>query len=257
MNVTGGRILVLVASAAVALSASHAHAQELDSDAKKMVASFGSGVVVQTGGKATISQASDYALLAPGTMTFKIVSGDNSGTKVQRTVKAKAGASGTYEVMLGKTHTMTYVQQKEGVFSTMEINTDTKSLSKFNPAEPVLVDGATSGSPSTRTVKVEVYDVGDPKTVTHSGSLKCTYEVLGTFKVKTEAGTYDAIGVRVKYDGSVGPASITDTNYVFFAKGVGPVAMRARSHISAFIVYDKQVKESMVLVSAPKASSKQ
>lgn len=256
MNERGGWILALAAMSVVALSASPACAQELDSDAKEAIATFGDGVVVPSGAKATIISASDYAGLASGTMTFKIVSGDNSGQTVERIVTPKAGATGTYEVKLGKTHTMALVVQKGSVLMTTEVNTDTNSLSTFDPFEPVVLEGATTGSPSTSTINVKVHDIDKPKTVTHTGSLKCTYEVLGSFKVKTPAGTYDTIGVRVKYDGSVGPASVIDTNYVFFAKGAGPVAMRARSHISAFIVYDKRVKESMLLVSASRGSTK-
>jgi len=144
---------------------------------------------------------------------------------------------------MGPVFASTLVVEGGGVFLTTEIDTNASSLSTFNLPEPVLLDT----KEMSRTIKVEIHDVDKPTVVTHSGSLKCTYEVLGTFEVKTPGGTFDAIGVRVKYKGAVGPASVVDTNYVFFAKHVGPVAMRFRSHIAAFLVYDKSLKESLLL----------
>ena len=243
MTRPGGRLLSSAAMIFASVSVTHAHSQSLDADAKEALATFGEGVVVATSGDATISNAVNFAGLESGTSTFKIVSGGNSGKSVVRTVKPKTGETGTYVVTMGKAFASTLVVEKGSIFLTTELNTNTSSISTFNLPEPVLLNK----KEMTRTIGVELHDVDKPTVVTHSGSLKCTYEVLGTFMVKTPAGTFDAIGVRVNYDGSVGSASIVDTNYVFFAKDVGPVAMRFRSHISALLIYNKDLKESLLL----------
>ena len=239
----GGGLLFSATMIFASVSVTHAHSQTLDSAAREALATFGEGVVVATSGDATISNAVDWAGLEPGTSTFNIVSGGNSGTSIERTVKPKTGEAGTYVVTLGKAFASTLVVEKGGVFLTTEVNTTTSSLSTFNLPEPVLLNEKSM----TRTIRVELHEVDEPAVVTHSGSLECTYEVLGTFKVKAPAGTFDAIGVRVNYEGSVGSANVVDANYVFFAKDVGPVAMRFRSHISALLVYNKKLKESLLL----------
>lgn len=226
-----------------AVSVTPVYSQGLDADAKKTIASFGEGVIVLTSTDVTIGKAIDYAGLKAGSTTFKIVSGKDAGKSVDRTVKPKSGASDTYIVSMGKTFTSTLVVENGGIFLTTEVNTDSSTISTFDPSEPVLLDQ----KKLKRTIKVVMHDIDKPTVVKHSGSLACTFEVLGTFKVKAPAGTFDAIGVRQDYHGSMGPANVTDTNYIFFAKDVGPVAMRFSSHIEAFLVYNKDMKTSLLL----------
>jgi hypothetical protein len=61
------------------------------------------------------------------------------------------------------------------------------------------------------------------------------------------AGTYTAALVKMSYNGTVGPASVQDTEYRFFAIGVGPVAVIDKQNISAFLVYSNNVKYGKVL----------
>lgn len=101
--------------------------------------------------------------------------------------------------------------------------------------------------PQTLSLAVNVYDLSDTTTVTHSGSLALTYSYLGQYQVTVPAGTYTAALVKMSYNGTVGPASVQDTEYRFFAIGVGPVAVIDKQNISAFLVYSNNVKYGKVL----------
>ena len=247
MSRAGSRLLLAVLMVLGFLPSVNAYSQNLDADAKKAIATFGEGTVVPVAGDMKIENAEDYLGFEPGTKTYKVASGQSEGEIVKRTVKKKADASNTFVVTLGKLSSMTLVAKKDGVFLTTEVDPSTSSLSTFEPNEIILLSNMKQGEKKTRTIQVKVHDVSQPTVVTHTGSLDCVYEVLGAFKITTPAGTFDAVGIRTRYNGSVGPASVKDSNYLFFAKGVGPVAMRFRSRISAFLFYNKNEKRSLVL----------
>jgi hypothetical protein len=94
---------------------------------------------------------------------------------------------------------------------------------------------------------VKVYDLSDPKEVSHEGSLDLTYSYVGAFEVTVPAGTYEAALIKWDYKGKVGPASIEDTQYRFLANNVGVVAMIDKKDISAMLFYQDHSKYGKVL----------
>ena len=56
----------------------------------------------------------------------------------------------------------------------------------------------------------------------------------GTYRVTVPAGTFNAVLVRVRCEGKVGPAHTQDTAYYFFAPGTGVVAMIMQEDAEAF-----------------------
>jgi hypothetical protein len=52
--------------------------------------------------------------------------------------------------------------------------------------------------------------------------------------VTVPAGTFNAVLVRVRCEGKVGPAHTQDTAYYFFAPGTGVVAMIMQEDAEAF-----------------------
>jgi hypothetical protein len=69
--------------------------------------------------------------------------------------------------------------------------------------------------------------------------------------VTVPAGTYDAALLKWDYDGSVGPASVQDTQYRFLAKDVGIVASIEKKKISALLLYHDNSNTGRVLMQAP------
>ena len=103
------------------------------------------------------------------------------------------------------------------------------------------------GAQTTTTLQVNVSNISDPGTVTHTGSLTLIVTYLGRYQVTVPAGTYPAALVKWQYDGQVGPATVSDVEYRFFADGVGPVAAIDKQDVSAFLVYNNATKFGKVL----------
>ena len=64
------------------------------------------------------------------------------------------------------------------------------------------------------------------------------------------AGTYQAILVRLAYEGKIGPAHTKDTAYYFFAPHVGVVAMISQEDVEAFWIIHIDSRSGKVLASA-------
>ena len=75
---------------------------------------------------------------------------------------------------------------------------------------------------------------------------------VGQYEVTVPAGTFPAVLARLEFDIKVGPASVTDTVYAFFSKGVGKVAEIEATRISAMLIYHSSSKVSKVLTKYPK-----
>jgi hypothetical protein len=120
-------------------------------------------------------------------------------------------------------------------------------LSRFTPGDPLILPGLQAGQSAKSSVKVEVYDLGNLKKVSHSGSLDVTYTYLGTYRVTVPAGSYDAALVKWSYSGKIGPANIKDSQYRFLAPGAGMVAMIQIRSISAMLVYNDHTKRGKLL----------
>ncbi len=132
-----------------------------------------------------------------------------------------------------------------------EQDTDQGVISRFSPAEPILVVGMKPGDSKKVTIGVKVYDLSSPKEVSHSGSLDLEYSYIGAYKVTVPAGSYDANLLKWVYDGKVGPASVKDTEYRFVAKDVGIVASIDKKRISALLLYHNNSNTGKVLEKAP------
>lgn len=72
---------------------------------------------------------------------------------------------------------------------------------------------------------------------------------MGTYRVTVPAGTFNADLIRVKFDGTVGPAHTKDTQYNFFAPGVGVVAMITQEDIEAFWIFNIDTSTGKMLAS--------
>jgi hypothetical protein len=159
----------------------------------------------------------------------------------------EAGARGRLDVG-GKT-VFYFRESGDGdLFIISEHNQREGMITRFTPSEPVILSGMMPGASKMTTATVKLYDLADPNEVKHQGTVDLTYSYLGVYAVTVPAGTFDAVLLKWHYKGEVGPASVEDTQYRFFAEGIGPVATVDRSDISAFLVYQDHAKTGKVLV---------
>lgn len=198
-----------------------------------------------------ISDTEKFFLFKPGSWTFKFTSGDNEGKEQEQSFsKIKKDGdveSGRYQN--GKDEAVYVSRSKDGTISIISQEDFTQGvISHFSPPEPIYIAGLKPGESKTFKIAVKVYDLSDPKDVTHSGSLDLTYSYIGAYEVTVPAGTYQAALIKWDYQGSVGPASIEDTQYRFLAEGVGVVATIEKKDISALLIYHNDSKYGKVLV---------
>jgi hypothetical protein len=196
-----------------------------------------------------------FAPLRAGTWTYRIVGGKNKGQSEQHVVtrleRDPSGASWRYAV--GSTGVLFIKHTDDGdlTFLTQE-DAAQGVITRYEPAEPGLLNGLAPGDSRASTIAVKVYDLSDPQEVTHEGTLDVTYSYLGAYKVKVPAGSYDAALIRWTYQGKVGPAKVEDSQYRFFAENVGMVASVDKLDVSALLVYHDHSKFGKVLAQTPR-----
>jgi hypothetical protein len=192
--------------------------------------------------------------LREGSWTYQIVSGQNQGqTETDELTQLKRDQSGASWKYQTGAKDLAFIQRggDQNIAILSEQDTDQGVITRFSPAEPILVVGMKPGEAKQVTIGVKVYDLSSPDEVSHIGSLDLTYSYIGAYEVTVPAGSYDAALLRWDYDGSVGPASVKDTQYRFLAKDVGIVASIDKKKISALLLYHDNSNTGKVLEKAP------
>ncbi len=116
------------------------------------------------------------------------------------------------------------------------------------PANPFVLKGMKPGETRSYSQQVSVIELDDPADQEYSGSLSGTYTYVGAFQVTVPAGTYEAVLLRLKCQGKVGPAQTHDTAYYFFAPGKGVVAMISQEDATAFWIIHIDTTSGKVLI---------
>jgi len=116
------------------------------------------------------------------------------------------------------------------------------------PANPFVIKGMKPGETRSYSQQVSVIELDDPADQEYSGSLHGTYTYVGTYQVTVPAGSYEAVLLRLKCEGKVGPAHTHDTAYYFFAPGKGVVAMISQEDATAFWIIHIDTTSGKVLI---------
>jgi hypothetical protein len=212
-------------------------------------------------GKGVIGDPVEGKPLAPadiplqeGSWTYKVVGGNKKGsTEVDALSQLKRDGTGaSWKIVIGPKD-LAFIQRSDDDNTDIlsEQDTDQGVITRFLPAEPILINGMEPGTSKTMTIGVKVYDLSSPDEVSHTGSLNLEYSYVGAYKVTVPAGSYDAALLKWVYDGSVGPASVKDTQYRFVAKDTGIVASIDKKKISAMLFYHDDSNTGKVLVKGP------
>jgi hypothetical protein len=197
---------------------------------------------------------SSFAPLREGTWTYRIVGGDDQGQNERHVVTRLQGdpSGADWQYAVGARSVQRIKQTDDG--SLVFINQDDLDqgvISRYTPPEPGLLVGMAPGDSKSFSIGVKVSDLSSPQDVSHEGRLALTYSYLGAYRINTPAGSYDAALIKWAYNGKVGPASVDDTQYRFFADNVGMVASVDKLNVSAFLLYKKNTKFGKLLTQAP------
>jgi hypothetical protein len=189
--------------------------------------------------------------LEEGTYVYRVTNGKNKGKSVPqvltRLMRDKPGtrwrqSAGMNSVLYllktanGSVEIVSTEDQEQGV------------ISRYSPREPIILTGMNPGDTKLMKTNVKVYDLSHPDHLTHEGFMNITYSYVGCYKVKVPAGTFTASLFKWQYKGKVGPATVEDIQYRFFAKGVGTVAMIEKTDVTALLVYREHTKIGKVLL---------
>ena len=183
--------------------------------------------------------------------TYRFVGGDKKGDTQRETFtvskRDQARTSGQYAA---GPKDVEFLQRSEdgSIVLVSEQDKDEGVITRYSPPEPMLISGLKPGDSKKSTISVKVYDLSDPKEVSHTGSLNVTYSYIGAYKVTVPAGNYNAALLKWNYEGKVGPATISDVQYRLIAKDVGMVASVDKLKVHAVLVYNKSTKSGKVLV---------
>jgi hypothetical protein len=223
----------------------------LSQDDRKAVESYlGKGVVGKAVAAPVIDHVGNIYGLRAGTWTAKITSGKHSGKSMTWSLGPSqgAGSSGSWRGTVGDSQVIFLSKTDDGhIVAVSDIEHAHGVFTRFTPPEPRVEKGMKPGDSRKLNIDIKVFDAKNHKHLEHSGNLDLTYTYVGAYKITVPAGTFDALLFKWHYKGKVGPASIDDAIYRFFAPGVGPVAFIEFKHISAMLVYSDTEKWGAVL----------
>jgi len=215
-------------------------------------------------GKVIALQAEDKALpakpitdtarlmpLKEGTWIYRVLAGDHKGTNqedlIARPKHEKSGKS--WRRVVGKKCIEYYRVGNGGkIEMASEVDLVEDVITTYAPLFPVIFNGMRPGEKTLVKTDIRVYDLHDPTDEKYKGHLKVTHTYVGAYEVTVPAGKYQTVLIKSSYTGKVGPASVNEVGYMFYAEGVGIVASLERSHVAAFLFYDKKTKTPKILV---------
>ena len=147
------------------------------------------------------------AQLAAGTRRYQIISSSGGGTTEEHVITPVPGDETGRHWRYRVGDRTVFLQQVPG--QSLDIVSEEDSgqgvLTRYHPPEPLLIAGMNAGDSKRLTMKVDVYDLSDPKDLEHKGSLDVTLTYVGAYRVTVPAGTYDAALLRWDFRGKGRP----------------------------------------------------
>lgn len=222
-------------------------------DQQELTARLGPGVVGQALPSAPIADPSVYFPLQERVGSYLVTAGPNAGNTQTLKVWKRQRPGGQLAWRAGLSPSQAgFIRQTPSGDLMMPAVTDSDHdvIVISTPANPFLVKGMNPGETRTFTQTVSVNYLDDPSRQDYSGTMSGSFTYLGTFQVTVPAGTYQAILMRLKYEGKVGPAHTQDTAYYLFAPQVGMIAVVSQEDVEAFWIIHIDTKMGKVLAAA-------
>jgi len=222
-------------------------------DEKEITAHLGPGVVGKALPSESITNPALYFPLEHRDLAYLVTSGASKGTvhtlglgRRNRPTGAQAWRFGMAPGLFG------FINQTPEGHLVMPSVADSSHDVVVIPAppNPFLPKGIKPGETQNFSQSVSVNYLDNPSKQDYSGELTGTFTYVGTYQLTVPAGTYEAVLMRTKCDGKIGPAHTSDTAYYFFAPNVGVVAMLSQEDVEAFWIVHLDTTIGHVLNSA-------
>ena len=222
-------------------------------DRERIEAGLGPGVIGKAVAAPTIKDpVVFFSMQTARSWRFRYTVGERKD-KVEHYIlspRQRAGDVTTWKAITGPTTAMYFRTMKDGsVDLVSDEDRDEGLVTRYSPPVPFWVSNLEPGAVRRSQHSVKVYDLSDPREVSHRGSLNLVYTYVGAYEVIVPAGKFEAVLLKWEHKGKIGPAAIDDVQYILLAKGVGPVALLEKLDASAFLVHQRFEKNGRVLIS--------
>jgi hypothetical protein len=227
----------------------------LPADIAKDLAILGKGVVGKALPAPPVDDVKPYLNLGDGKWEYQILSGGKDGAKV-RTESYEKGpdvdGAKTWQRTLGTEYVEYLKLLPNGDLSKyLEDDLELGYTSRFLPG-PLWHAGTKAGETSKGKGTIEAFKTDKPDHISYTGKMNMEITYVGAYEVTTPAGTWPAILIKTDYTIKIGPANVSDTMYVFYAKGIGKLAEIEATRVSALLIYHSTTNVAKVLKSYPK-----
>lgn len=212
--------------------------------------SLGRGVVGKPAPAPVIDDPARYLAATEGVWLYRVIKGA-SGKSTERDTWHRTDRTHWNHDTDGQ-ETAFIATQPDGslvVTGLRDIKDD--ALTRYTPPEPLLLNHLRPEEERHFAMGVQVYDPDDLAQPVHEGRLEVGYRYVGAYRLATPSGHHEAVLFKYTYHGTVGPATIEDVQYRFFARDVGLVGMIERREVSAFLVYNLRRHTAKLLVERP------
>lgn len=225
-----------------------------DEDRAAIERYLGAGVVGEAIPAPAVAGTDRYLAINPKSRTFRLANGEDAGkTEQHHPTLLNQDANGSHWRYETRDFVGFITDKANGDYVLTGVaDKEAGAITRYSPAEPFMLQGLAPGDERNVKLDVKVFDLSNPDDLTHQGALNVNYRYIGAYKVKVPAGRFDAILIKWTFKGNVGPASVDDTQYRFFAPDVGMVAAVEQLNVSAMLVYNRHKKVAKVLASKPK-----
>jgi hypothetical protein len=216
--------------------------------------SLGRGVVGKPVPAPVIADPAHYLSLAAGAWTYRLTKGA-AGHREERYLwtSERGGVLPRWRYEAGSAEVGEVEGRDDGsFFVTGILEVRDRALTRYDPPEPLLFQGWAPGQERRLRMAVKVYDPDDLGEPVHEGALDVACQYVGAYRLEAPIGTYDAVLIKSTFSGKVGPASLHDVQYRFFAQGIGMLAHVERREVSAFYLYNLHQESAKLLAARPR-----
>ncbi len=247
-RLVGAAVPLFLILSVSALAADEGKVVPLSAEDQKALALLGEGVVGKALPAHPIEDVGKFLDLQAGPHTFKIVAGNDQGKTQVETYTSLGAKDGSqqWKRTIGDQYDEFLTLSAGSTGKTAETEKPHGYRAAFDPPMHEHV-GIAPGESVNIESKMRVSTEKDPSKIKYTGKMNSTITYVGAYQVKVPAGSFEAILVKV----DVGPADVEDTQYTFFAKGVGKVAEIEALRVSAALIYHSHSKTAKVLVTHP------
>jgi hypothetical protein len=225
----------------------------LSPETRDALSPLGEGVVGEALPALPIVDPTQLYHLQPGHWEYRILEGANKGklekVDIERTASDDPDASWRLATSTGDVQQFKVTRQHEVVKLAQE-DADSDRLVVYRPGLALDPDMRV-GQSKTEDAKISSYKLERRDKVEYNGTLEYTVSYLGAYRVVTPAGGFDTRLLRHDYRIEIGPATVKNVSYTFYADGVGNVAEVVRDDVSAVFVYRRKTLTARVLSTLP------